>query len=160
MLFSSLIRNFTFNRCSVFFNSDIPPHTSSHSISQYNAVYTNHICSLWSQEYIWGRGKPRHDVASSACHTASHHGLKNVFQFLRGTVHSIHTAQRRGIPRACLTLIYRHARARIVTASEACSSARCTIYTSRGEAAAPCLGLPLAQVYSQLETYTVTSLPG
>ncbi len=34
---------------------------------------------------------------------------------------------RRGIPRACLTLIYRHAIARIVAVSEACGSARCIV---------------------------------
>ncbi len=50
---------------------------------------------------------------------------------------------RRGIPRAYLTLIYQHAMARIAASSEACRSAWCTIYTSRGEAALP-------QVYSRL----------
>ncbi len=40
-------------------------------------------------------------------------------------------------------LIYQQSMARITTASEACGSVRCAIYTSRGEAAALCLGLPL-----------------
>ncbi len=35
-------RNFTFNRCSIFFYTDILPHTSFRSISQYDAMYTNH----------------------------------------------------------------------------------------------------------------------
>ncbi len=60
---------------------------------------------------------------------------------------------RRAIPRACIILIYQHAMARIAAASEACSSARRTIYTSRGEAATPYLGLSLPRVYSQLNIY-------
>ncbi len=40
--------------------------------------------------------------------------------------------------------------ARIAAASEACGLVHCAIYTSRGEAAAPHLGSPLPQVYSQL----------
>ncbi len=54
------------------------------------------------------------------------------------------------IPCARLTLIYRQPMAWITAASEACGSVRCTVYTSREEAAAPHLSLPLPQVYSQL----------
>ncbi len=39
--------------------------------------------------------------------------------------------------------------ARITAASETCCSTRCAVYTSRGEAAVPRLGLPLPQVYSR-----------
>ncbi len=46
--FPSLTTNFTFNCYLIFCNTDISPHTSSHSISQYNAVHTNHICLLWN----------------------------------------------------------------------------------------------------------------
>ncbi len=59
---------------------------------------------------------------------------------------------RRGIPRACLTLIYQQPTARIAAASEACGSVCCAIYTSREDAAPPRLSLPLPQVYSQLNT--------
>ncbi len=61
---------------------------------------------------------------------------------------------RRGTPPACLTLIYRQPMTWIAAASEACGSVCCAVYTSRGEAAASCLGLPLPQVYFQL--YKVT----
>ncbi len=66
-----------------------------------------------------------------------HRGLKNVFQFLRGAALPSILCIRREVPRACLTLIYQHAMARIAAASEACRSARCTVYTSWEEAAAP-----------------------
>ncbi len=42
--------------------------------------------------------------------------------------------------------------ARIAAASETCGSVCCTVYTSQGEAAAPHFGLPLPQVYSQLNS--------
>ncbi len=48
--------------------------------------------------------------------------------------------------------------ARIAAASKACGSAQCTIYFSRGEAAAPRLGLPLPQVYSRLKEMNLTSV--
>ncbi len=57
---------------------------------------------------------------------------------------------RRAIPWACLILIYWHVMVRIIAASVACGSARCAIYTSRGEAAMPRISLPLLRVYSQL----------
>ncbi len=44
---------------------------------------------------------------------------------------------RRGIPGACLTLIYQQLTAQIAAASEARGSVCCTIYTSQGEAATP-----------------------
>ncbi len=56
----------------------------------------------------------------------------------------------RGIPRVCLTLIYRHVMALIAAASEACGSARCAVYASWGEAVMLRLGLSLPQVYSRL----------
>ncbi len=62
---------------------------------------------------------------------------------------------RRGIPRACLTLIYQQPMARVATASETCSSVHCAVYTSWGEAAAPHLDVPLPQVYSWLNSYNV-----
>ncbi len=57
---------------------------------------------------------------------------------------------RRGIPCACLTLIYQQLMARIATVSEACGPVHYAVYTSRGEFAAPRLNLPLPQVYFQL----------
>ncbi len=59
------------------------------------------------------------------------------------------------IPRACLTLIYRHAMARITAASEACDLARYTVYSSQGEVAAPRLSLPLPQVNSRRNTRVI-----
>ncbi len=82
-------------------------------------------------------------------------GLKNFFSFCKARHVLSILCIRRGIPRACLTLIYRHAMARIAAASEACGSARCAIYSNRGEAAVSCLSLPLPEVYSQLKRYMV-----
>ncbi len=100
-----------------------------------------------SREYIWGRGKPRCGAVSSAHHAADW----RIFSVSarRGTFRPLRIG--RGIPRACLTLIYRHVVARIVAASEACGSARCAVYTSWWEAAVPRLGLPPPQVYSRLK---------
>ncbi len=77
--------------------------------------------------------------------------LKNVFQICEAQHVPSILRIKRGIPRACLTLIYQHVMARFAAASEACGLARCSIYTSRGEVAAPHLSLPLPQVYSQLQ---------
>ncbi len=49
-------------------------------------------------------------------------------------------------------MLFQQPMAWIVTASEACSSVRCTVYSSQGEAAALGLGLPLPQVYFRLNT--------
>ncbi len=76
--------------------------------------------------------------------------LKKFFRFWEARhVWSI-LHMRRGFPRACLTLIYRQLTAQIVATSEACDSVCCAVYTSRREAATPCLGLSLPQVYSWL----------
>ncbi len=50
-LCSQRLQGCPFNRCSIFFNTDILPHTSFCSISQYNTVYNNHIRSLWNVHY-------------------------------------------------------------------------------------------------------------
>ncbi len=80
-----------------------------------------------------------------------HRGLKNFFSFCKARHVPSILHIRRGIPRACLTLIYQHAMSQIAAASEACDSARCAVYTSRGEAAALHFGLPLPQVHSRLK---------
>ncbi len=104
-------------------------------------AYLKKIWNISSREYIWAqasRGMARCGILGML-----RHGLKNFFSFCE--VRHIPSILRigRGIPRACLTLIYQHTMARIAAASKACGSARCAIYTSSGEAAAPCLGLPL-----------------
>ncbi len=64
---------------------------------------------------------------------------------------------RRAIPWACLSLIYQ-VMARIAAASKACGSDHCAIYTNRGEAAAPHLGLPLPLLYFWLKRTGICTL--
>ncbi len=57
----------------------------------------------------------------------------------------------RGIPWACLILIYQQPMARIAAAFEACGLVHCAVYTSQGEAVTLCLSLPLVHVYSRIK---------
>ncbi len=96
----------------------------------------------------------RHGILSAL--GLPHFVIKNVFSFCK--VRHVLSLLRmtRGIPRACLTLICQQAMAQIAAAAcEACGYIRCTVYTIRGEAVAPHLGLPLPQVYSQLSVRNI-----
>ncbi len=108
---------------------------------------------MFRWEYTRGKGKPRHSEPSLACLSVPRLVLKNVFQFREvWHVPSI-LSMIKGIPRACLTLMYQQLMARIMAAPESCGLVLCAIYTSQGEAAAPRLGLPLPQVFSQFFSF-------
>ncbi len=131
---------------------------------QINCLWLMHSLSgrmvvqgVLSWEYTRGRGEPRRGTASSECLLALCLLLKSVFQFQQSAACSVHIAHEEGnfldLPHFDLPTT----NGSDAAASEACGSVRCTICTSRGEAATLCLGLPLPQVYSQLYLSNETS---
>ncbi len=111
-----------------------------------SVIINRPLCSL-SREYTRGRGKLRGSTATSV-RRASY--WRMFFSFCAAQYVPSILRMRRGIPQACLTLIYQQPMAWIAAAFEACGSVHSAMYTSWGEAAVQRPGLPLLQVYSQL----------
>ncbi len=84
--------------------------------TKWDLLLDNVIYVLVKPEYTRGRGKSRRSVASSARLSAPCLVLKNVFSFCEAWHVPSTLHMRRGIPRACLTLIHRQPMAQITAA--------------------------------------------